>query len=165
MRVIEAGFELEGGKQSPTLCHLYCHIMELSPTPEKALPAADTLRTLMPDCGHLVHMPSHIDAWVGQWKEGIDANKAGVAADDKFCKQAGMDSMFYKFYRMHNKHFIVWCALHDGQYGTAMKWARNMQEQLGAGDKDNGVSFMLAGIIPMGAIFLESYCTMPWHTM
>jgi tetratricopeptide (TPR) repeat protein len=165
VRVIEAGFELEGGKQSPTLCHLYCHIMELSPTPEKALPAADTLRTLMPDCGHLVHMPSHIDAWVGQWKEGIDANKAGVAADDKFCKQADMDSMFYKFYRMHNHHFVVWCAMHDGQYTTAMEYSRKAEAQLPAGDKDSGVNFLLAGIIPMGKVFLESYCTMVWHTM
>ena len=27
------------------------------------------------------------------------------------------------------------------------------------------LKFMLAGIIPMGAIFLESYVTMPWHVM
>ena len=165
VRVIEAGFELEGGKQSPTLCHLYCHIMELSPTPEKALPAADTLRTLMPDCGHLVHMPSHIDAWVGQWKEGIDDNVAGVAADDKFVKQSGMDSMFYKFYRMHNHHFVVWCAMHDGQYTTAMEYSRKAEAQLPAGDKDSGVNFLLSGIIPMGKVFLESYLTMVWHTM
>jgi hypothetical protein len=71
VEVLEKGFELEGGKTHPALCHLYCHALELSPFPEKALPAADILRTLMPDCGHLVHMPSHIDAWVGQWKEGM----------------------------------------------------------------------------------------------
>jgi hypothetical protein len=41
-------------------------------------------------------MPSHIDAWVGQWKEGIDCNAAGVAADDKYVAQSGNDSMFYK---------------------------------------------------------------------
>ena len=165
IKVIEDAFEVEGGKVHPPLCHLYCHALELSPFPEKALPAADTLRTLMPDCGHLVHMPSHIDAWVGQWKEGIDANVAGANADDKYVKQSGKDSMFYKFYRNHNKHFIVWCAMHDGQYETAMKWARQMQDQLQAGDKDSGVSFMLAGIIPMGAIFLESYTTMPLMAM
>ena len=97
IQVIEEAFEAEGGKKHPALCHLYCHALELSPFPEKALPAADTLRTLMPDCGHLVHMPSHIDAWVGQWKEGIEANIAGTAADDKYVEQSGNDSMFYKF--------------------------------------------------------------------
>ena len=31
----------------------------ISPFPERALPAADVLRTRMPGLGHLVHMPSH----------------------------------------------------------------------------------------------------------
>eukprot|EP01047_Picozoa_sp_COSAG01_P020639 COSAG01_NODE_1178_length_11365_cov_22.270613_11_plen_219_part_00 len=108
-------------------------------------------------------MPSHIDAWVGQWKEGIECNIDGVTADDKFVEQSGKDSMFYKFYRMHNHHFVVWCSMFDGQYATAIKYARKMEAQLPAGDKDSGVQFMLAGIIPMGAIFLESYLNQVWH--
>ena len=165
VKVLEDSFEVEGGTTHPALCHLYCHALELSPYPEKALPAADVLRTLMPDCGHLVHMPSHIDAWVGQWKEGIECNIAGVAADDKYVAQSGNDSMFYKFYRMHNHHFVVWCAMFDGQYKVAMEYARKMEASLPAGDKDGGVQFLLAGIIPMGAIFLESYLSMVWHVM
>ena len=106
VKVLEDCFSLEGGKTHPALCHLYCHLLELSPFPERALPAADVLRTLMPDCGHLVHMPSHIDAWVGQWKEAIECNIDGVKADDKYFAQSGKDSMFYKFYRMHNHHFV-----------------------------------------------------------
>jgi tetratricopeptide (TPR) repeat protein len=66
---------------------------------------------------------------------------------------------------MHNTHFVIWCAQHIGCYDIAMKYARKAEAQLPAGDKDSGVSFMLAGIIPMGAIFLESYLTMPWHVM
>ena len=42
-----------------------------------------------------------------------------------------------------------------------MKYARKMQKQLTA----EHVTFMLAGIIPMGAVFLESYTTMPFHVM
>ena len=38
-------------------------------------------------------------------------------------------------------------------------------DTLPAGDANHGAQFMLAGIIPMGAIFLESYVTMPWHVM
>jgi len=166
IKILEECFEkYPEAKVHPPLCHLYCHACELSPFPEKALPYADALRTAMPDAGHLVHMPSHIDAWVGQWKEGIDCNKAGVDADDKFCAQEKKDSMFYKFYRMHNHHFVVWCAMFDGQYDTAIEYARRMEKQLPAGDKDSGVQFMLAEIIPMGAIFLESYRTMKWHVM
>ena len=166
IEIMEDAFEnVPGAKEHPALCHLYCHALELSPYPEKALFAADVLRTLMPGCGHLVHMPSHIDAWVGQWKEAIDCNIAAVEADDKYVELTGNESQFYKFYRMHNHHFVVWCAMFDGQYQTALKYARKAVDTLPAGDANHGAQFMLAGIIPMGAIFLESYVTMPWHVM
>ena len=166
VKVLEDAFESsDEAKVHPALCHLYCHALELSPFPERALPAADVLRTRMPGLGHLVHMPSHIDAWVGQWKEAIDCNIAAVEADDRYVEITGNESQFYKFYRMHNHHFVVWCAMFDGQYGTALKYARKAVETLPAGDADSGVQFMLAGVIPMGAIFLESYVTMPWHVM
>ena len=42
-------------------------------------------------------MPSHIDAWVGQWKEAIDCNIAAVEADDKYVELTGNESQFYKF--------------------------------------------------------------------
>ena len=148
VKIMEDAFaSSEEANVHPALCHLYCHALELSPFPEKALPAADVLRTLMPGLGHLVHMPSHIDAWVGQWKEAMDCNIAAVEADDRYVELTGNESQFYKFYRMHNHHFVVWCAMFEGQY------------------ENSGVQFMLAGIIPMGAIFLESYVTMPWHVM
>ena len=166
IEVMENAFEnLPGAKEHPALCHLYCHALELSPYPERALPAADVLRTLMPGCGHLVHMPSHIDAWVGQWKEAMECNIAAVEADDRYVELTGNESQFYKFYRMHNHHFVVWCAMFEGQYKTAMKYARKAVETLPAGDENHGARFMLAGVIPMGAIFLESYVTMPWHVM
>jgi tetratricopeptide (TPR) repeat protein len=166
VKVMEDAFEtVEGAKEHIALCHLYCHALELSPFPERALPAADVLRTAMPGLGHLVHMPSHIDAWVGQWKEAVDCNIAAVEADDRYVEITGNESQFYKFYRMHNHHFVVWCAMFEGQYEVAMKYARKAVATLPAGDKDSGVQFMLAGIIPMGAIFLESYVTMPWHVM
>ena len=166
IKIMEDAFEnVPGAKEHPALCHLYCHALELSPYPERALPAADVLRTLMPGCGHLVHMPSHIDAWVGQWKEAMDCNIAAVKADDHYVELTGNESQFYKFYRMHNHHFVVWCAMFEGQYETAMKYARKAVDTLPEGDENHGAQFMLAGIIPMGAIFLESYVTMPWHVM
>ena len=166
VKVLEDAFESsDEAKVHPAICHLYCHALELSPFPERALPAADVLRTRMPGLGHLVHMPSHIDAWVGQWKEAIDCNIAAVEADDRYVEITGNESQFYKFYRMHNHHFVVWCAMFEGQYATALKYARKAVETLPAGDANSGVQFMLAGVIPMGAIFLESYVTMPWHVM
>jgi hypothetical protein len=110
-------------------------------------------------------MPSHIDAWVGQWKEGMECNIAAVEADDKYVELTGNESQFYKFYRMHNHHFVVWCAMFEGQYEIALKYARKAAAANPAGDENSGVQFMLAGIIPMGAIFLESYVGLPYHVM
>ena len=93
VKILEDAFESsEEAKINPALCHLYCHALELSPFPEKALPAADVLRNLMPGLGHLVHMPSHIDAWVGQWKEAVECNIAAVEADDRYVELTGNES-------------------------------------------------------------------------
>ena len=86
-----------------TATHLSCRHSQ------KRLYQQQILRTRMPGLGHLGHMPSHIDAWVGQWKEAIDCNIAAVEADDKYVELTGNESQFYKFYRMHNHHFVVWC--------------------------------------------------------
>ena len=161
MTILEKALKNGRGDRHPALCHLYCHLLELSPFPEKALPQANTLRTLMPAMGHLVHMPSHIDAWVGGYKEGVKCNEDGVAADDAYVTESGNESQFYKFYRMHNMHFVVWMSMHDGRYKNAMKYARKMQAQL----TEEQVTFMLAGVIPMGAVFLEAFNIMPWHVM
>src|SRR5258708_16267575 len=45
--------------------HYYIHAIEASPTPERALPSAQRLETMVPRAGHLVHMPAHIYARVG----------------------------------------------------------------------------------------------------
>lgn len=42
------------------LCHYCVHFYELSPFPEKALLAANSLDTVAPNQSHLVHMASHI---------------------------------------------------------------------------------------------------------
>jgi hypothetical protein len=56
--VLEAALAAPGGSQHPGLLHMYIHLMEMSPTPERALPVADLLRGRVPDAGHLQHMPT-----------------------------------------------------------------------------------------------------------
>jgi hypothetical protein len=51
---------LEENSRHPLALHLYIHLMEPTSVPERAEAAADTLLTLMPAAGHVVHMPSHI---------------------------------------------------------------------------------------------------------
>mmetsp|Transcript_4715 Transcript_4715/g.13207 ORF Transcript_4715/g.13207 Transcript_4715/m.13207 type:complete len:557 (+) Transcript_4715:66-1736(+) len=159
--VLEAHLAQEGGLQHPALCHLYCHAMELSPTPEKACAAADSLRGLVKEAGHLLHMPSHIDAWTGQYEEGLLANEVAVKADDAYVSATGCESNFYKFYRCHNMHFAVWMACFEGRYEKALEYARLVQKVTPPGV--DGVEFVLGGAIPLGALFLESYHPLRWH--
>ena len=150
---------LQANPQHPGLCHFYIHTMELSATPEKALPAADALRNGL-DHGHLLHMASHIDMWVGQYEEAIDTNKKAVIVDEAYVEKSGVDNEFYKLYRLHNYHFTVWAAMFDGQYGTAMQYAEGIEKRLGP----ETVSCKLGGL-PLGSIFFESVASVPWHVL
>jgi hypothetical protein len=77
----------------PGANHLYIHVMESSPSPEKAMKAADILRTAVPGASHLVHMPSHIDVRVGAWKKAAQSNRDAIRADTAYLKVAARPGM------------------------------------------------------------------------
>ena len=64
--------------------HYYIHAVEASPNPERGLASAARLATLAPAAGHLVHMPAHIYARVGDHAASAHCNQLAVAADKKF---------------------------------------------------------------------------------
>lgn len=101
------------------LLHIYIHVMEMSPHPEKALPAADQLRQLEADTGHLSHMPSHIDILCGDYYNAVLANQRAIEADNVFAARDG-ELNEYTFYRAHNIHFKIYSAMLLGQYQTAI---------------------------------------------
>lgn len=103
--------------------------MEASPTPEKALAAANRLRDAMPGAGHLVHMPSHVDVLLGNYDRVITTNQKAIAADAEFLRREGAHN-FYTFYRVHNYHFLVYGAMFDGQSELALRTARELVKQV-----------------------------------
>ncbi|MEY8838951.1 hypothetical protein AB9K41_07970, partial [Cribrihabitans sp. XS_ASV171] len=109
-----------GTWEHPGLLHLYVHLMEMSPTPEKALKAGDVLRTLVPDAGHLVHMPTHIDVLCGHYHDVVHWNERAVEADLKFFEQEGAFNI-YTGYRQHDYHFVIYGALFMGQMEPALR--------------------------------------------
>ena len=58
----------------PLALHLYIHAVEASSTPGRAEKAADTLLSLVPGSGHLVHMPAHTYWRVGRYHDASEAN-------------------------------------------------------------------------------------------
>ena len=49
-------------------CHFYIHAVEAA-YPERAVPCAERLPSLMPGAGHVVHMPAHVYIRVGRYAD------------------------------------------------------------------------------------------------
>lgn len=114
-----------GAMTHPGVLHIYIHTMEMSPHPERALRASDALRDLVPDAGHLCHMPSHIDLLCGHYYAGMVANSKAILADRKYLAQAGALN-FYTLYRSHDYHFKLYSAMFLGQYRPALAAANEL---------------------------------------
>ena len=117
--------EEEGGRPHPGLLHFYIHLMEMSPNPEKALRAGDMLYGLVPDSGHLHHMPTHVDFQCGHYHNVVVRNSSALVADHKHVAREGALNM-YAYSRIHNAHFKLYGAMFLGQYRTAMEAADEM---------------------------------------
>lgn len=113
----------------PAALHFTIHTWEASPTPEKALPAADILRDLVPWAGHLVHMPGHIDIRLGRYAEAATANQKAIAVDLAYVEKAGRGG-FYTIYRAHNYHFLAYAAMFEGRREVALTAARDMAREV-----------------------------------
>ncbi len=140
----------------PGLLHLYVHLMEMSPTPEKALQAGDILRTLVPDAGHLVHMPTHIDVLCGHYHNVAYWNKKATEADLKYYEREGAFNI-YTGYRQHNYHFTIYGALFLGQMEPALRANQGLW--------DTTPEDMLRIESPPMADYFESYMSMGPHIL
>ncbi len=113
----------------PGLLHMYVHLMEMSPTPEKALPHGDRLVDLVPDSGHLVHMATHIDVLCGDYQNVVWRNHRAAEVDRKYFAHAGGEN-FYTIYRIHNLHFEIYGAMFLARPTPALAAAEALVETL-----------------------------------
>jgi tetratricopeptide (TPR) repeat protein len=109
----------------PGANHYYIHTMEASPHPEKALASARRLSKLVPDAGHMVHMPAHTYARVGDWDAAAQSNLDAMQADAKY-RATYPRPGFYALYMAHNQHFFTWAAMMQGRSAEAIAHARAM---------------------------------------
>ncbi|KAF2265738.1 hypothetical protein CC78DRAFT_552756 [Lojkania enalia] len=127
--VLDTALGQEGAYSHPGLLHSYIHLMEMSKTPEAALVAADHLRGLVPDAGHLEHMPSHLDVLVGDYRRAIASNADGCRADELYLAKYGGDN-FYTFYRLHNYHSLIYAAMFAGQFQVSIDTVTRLEASL-----------------------------------
>jgi tetratricopeptide (TPR) repeat protein len=117
--VLDRALAGDSGREHTGVVHMYIHLMEMSPTPEAALAVADRLRGLVPDAGHLLHLPSPLEVLCGDYRGVVSDNTAAIAADEKYPARAGAMN-FYTLYRSHNYHFKIYGALFLGQSEVAL---------------------------------------------
>ncbi len=154
--LLEAAMARPGGMAHPGVLHMYIHLMEMSPEPEAALRAADALRELVPDAGHLVHMPTHIDVLCGDWEKAVRWNRRAIAADLKYYAREGAMNI-YTGYRQHNYHFVIYAAMFLGQIAPAREALRGLEETT--------PEAMLRIPSPPMADYFESFMAMEPHVL
>jgi tetratricopeptide (TPR) repeat protein len=111
--------------------HYYIHAMEASPAPERALPSAQRLETMVPKAGHLVHMPAHIYARVGNFSGAAESNVKAIDADVTYAKDAERTgSMYDLMYHSHNEHFLAYAASMEGRYAEAKRAGEALEKRL-----------------------------------
>lgn len=153
-QILETAFTQPGGDRHPGLLHLWIHLMEMSSRPEDALALAANLRELVPDAGHLNHMPSHLDVLCGHYTNAVQANTAAILADEKYAARAGKMN-FYTLYRSHDYHFRIYAAMFSGQSQIAIDTALQLEASI--------PEALLRVETPPMADWLEGFLSMRFH--
>jgi tetratricopeptide (TPR) repeat protein len=155
--VLEQAFaDIPAAWDHPGLLHLYVHLMEMSPFPQRALRAGDRLREIMPDSGHLIHMPTHLDVLCGNYRDVLVYNEKALAPDRRFLAYSD-DPGIYLIYIIHNFHFAIYGAMFLGQYTPAIAAAEELIATV--------PEAVLRIESPPMADFLEAYLTMKQHVL
>ena len=99
--------------------HFYIHTVEPR-HPERGIEAADRLRDLVPDAGHLQHMPSHIYLQVGRYADASLANRKAVEADREYLDKYGAHGMYRISYMPHNAIYLCFSTNMEGRGRAAL---------------------------------------------
>ncbi|HJU65767.1 MAG TPA: alpha/beta hydrolase, partial [Gemmatimonadaceae bacterium] len=113
-------------KRSPNhagACHFYIHAVEAA-FPERAVPCAERLPTLMPGAGHVVHMPGHIYIRVGRYADAIERNVHALHADEERIQDMAPDGVYRLALHPHNAHFLSFAASMIGRSAQALEAAQ-----------------------------------------
>ena len=103
----------------PGACHLYIHMTELTPEPERAVACAEDLGNSIPGASHINHMPAHVWTKVGRWGDAVAASLQAWQSDQKAAKGEG-----FLTYPAHDLQMLVYAASWDGQSSVALQAAR-----------------------------------------
>jgi tetratricopeptide (TPR) repeat protein len=107
----------------PGANHYNIHMLEASPTPQRALASADRLSKLMPSVSHMVHMPSHIYIRSGLYQQGIRVNEMSLTGYKHYLAAFPDVANNAPLYLIHNLHMQTACAMLGAGYDYSSKSA------------------------------------------
>ena len=103
--------------------HYYIHTIEASKHPERALASADRLKSLMPNSGHILHMPAHIYILTGDYHRAAQANEEAIVADREYIRKYGTGGIYPIHYLSHNLYFLSRAYTMEGRFADAKRAA------------------------------------------
>ena len=116
----------------PGALHLYIHAVEATTTPQRAEAAADRLEKLIPQAGHIVHMPSHIYYRVGRYADAAHVNELAAKVDESYIATCKAQGYYPAGYYGHNIHFLWTSSEMEGRYAAAIGAARRLVKAVDA---------------------------------
>lgn len=116
-------------QQHPAILHMHIHLLEMSPTPERAMDSANRLCGLCPDAGHIHHMPGHIYVLCGEYEKARIVSKEAIRVNRKYLAYAGPYN-YYTTARCHDLHLMMYTCMLLGQFEPAMAAAQEICDNL-----------------------------------
>ena len=124
LAVLEAGLKIH--PRHVGLTHTYIHGTEESLQPERALAAADMLRSqkiFIPSFGHLVHMPAHIYVRTGNFQKSIESNEQTATMPT--------DTLSEEFKLWHYNHVLNFLLFSYAMQGNSKMVSNTLDRKFG----------------------------------
>ncbi|MGA7106019.1 MAG: hypothetical protein WBX49_11820 [Candidatus Deferrimicrobiaceae bacterium] len=138
----------------PHAHHLYIHLLENSPFPEKTVRSADRIKDLVPASGHLVHMAGHAYYAAGLYHDCSEINERALEVDKLLTSSFHTQGFYQLAYVPHVLHFLLASYIMEGRSEDALRAARTL-----AGSVDP------SKMRQPGMGFLQHYYVAPYTTL
>lgn len=121
---------IERHPRHPEVHHLYIHLLENSPMPEKIVRSADVIVDLVPLSGHLVHMASHAYLAAGLYHDCSEANEKAIKVDQLLASSFPSQGLYHLLYIPHVRQFLLACYTLEGRSRDALQTAGDLSKSV-----------------------------------
>lgn len=119
-------------KNHPGANHLYVHVIQASPFPERALLNAKRLHQLVPGSEHMAHMAAHTYYSLGLYHDAVLANQDAIKIYknyEKTCSMQGFKPETQYLY-FHNIDYLAIAASMEGNKDLAIQAAQTLAKEI-----------------------------------